>query len=217
MIRIRTHLAALTGACVVVGLSACGDDEKEAEPAATTAPTVATTTPAATATEAAEATGGDGEMTKPGTQLSFGDTAHVDYQPLSAADDKTTFPIDVTVLELEKGSLDDFKNIDLDEKQKSSTPYYVKVKISNPGDDIKLDGDPELGVEGIDDRGQEQGDITFFGDFERCDDVEAPNPFKQGEEYETCLTYLVPGGGSIEEVHWTGGKDEYLFKPVVWK
>lgn len=71
-------------------------------------------------------------------------------------------------------------------------------------------------MDGIDDRGQEQSSVTFFGTFDRCDDTSAPNPMKPGDSYESCLTYLVPGGGSIASAQWTGS-DEYLDKPVVWK
>jgi len=51
----------------------------------------------------------------------------------------------------------------------------------------------------IDDRGQEQGSVTFIGTFERCDDTQVPRPFKRGSSYDSCLTYLIPGGGSIDE------------------
>ena len=205
-------------ATAAFGLAACGDDEESGETAASPTPaaTQAAETPTATqeAPEAAPAAGG---KTKPGTELAVGETAHVDINPLSATDEKDLYPLDATVVAIEKGSIDDFKNIKLDAKQKESTPYYVKVKIAATGKtfDVK-DGDPDIRFDGIDDRGQEQGSVTFFGDFERCDDKEAPDPFTKGKSYESCLTYLVPGGGSIEAVHWTGS-EKYVLDPVVWK
>jgi hypothetical protein len=93
------------------------------------------------------------------------------------------------------------------------------VKIENTGEEIPLgdmEGDPDLKFGAVDDRGQEQGSVTFIGDFERCEDTDAPKPFTQGKSYESCLTYLVGGDGSITEVRWKGS-DEYIIKPVIWK
>jgi hypothetical protein len=92
-----------------------------------------------------------------------------------------------------KGSIVDFANIDLDAGQRSSTPYYIAVRIqaldSTPpsGDD-----DPALSLQAIDDRGQEQHSVTFLGTFDRCDDATAPTPFDNGKSYQSCLAYLMP-------------------------
>jgi len=202
-------VAALLGAALL-GLAACGGDDEEA---ASTA--IATATATSEATQSASS--GGGKKTAPGAKLAVGDTAHVDMTPLDETDTKKTYPIDATVLKIERGSLDDFKNIDLDAQQKQSTPYYVKVRLSNPGGTIPVQsGDPDLKFGGIDDRGQEQGSITFIGDFDRCEDAKAPKPFKKGSKYESCLTYLVPGGGGIESVQWQGS-ERYILKPVMWK
>ena len=196
-------------ACVaIVG---CGGDDSEED----AAPAAAETTEAAT--EAGHGAGGG--LTKPGTALKLGEVAHVTYKPLTATDEKNLFKVDATALEIEKGSIDDFENISLDADQKASTPYYVTVKIENTGREIPLgdmEGDPDLKFGAVDDRGQEQGSITFIGDFERCEDADAPKPFTEGESYESCLAFLVGGDGSITEVRWKGS-DKYILDPVVWK
>jgi hypothetical protein len=198
-----------------------GDDDKGAAAPATTEATPAETT----AAEATSEDGGDGGattsggLTAPGATLKLGEAAHVTYKPLSATDDNNLFKVDATALKIEKGSIDDFKNIGLDEDQKASTPYYVTVKIENTGDEIPLgdmEGDPDLKFAAVDDRGQEQGSITFIGDFDRCTDTDAPKPFAKGKSYESCLAFLVGGDGSIREVRWQGS-DKYILKPVVWK
>lgn len=138
---------------------------------------------------------------------------------LTATDDRNLFQVHATAEEIEKGSIDDFENISLDENQKASTPYYVTVKIENTGREIPLgdmEGDPDLKFGAIDDRGQEQPSITFIGDFERCEDTDAPKPFAEGKSYESCLAFLVGGDGSITEVRWKGS-DKYILKPVAWK
>jgi hypothetical protein len=49
-----------------------------------------------------------------------------------------------------------------------------------------------------------------------------PKPFTAGKSYTACMTYLVPGGGSIKSVTWTDGPHKtndvtpYFEKPVVW-
>ena len=198
----------------------CGSDDNG--DAGTPAATQPTTTQAAEATTAPDDGGGSsagGGRTEPGATLKLGETAHVTYKTLSATDDKNLFTVDATALKIEKGSLDDFKNIELDASQKSSTPYYVTVKIENTGKEIPLgdtEGDPDLKFAAVDDRGQEQGSITFIGDFPRCEDADAPKPFTKGKSYESCLTFLVGGDGSIAEARWQGS-DKYILKPVVWK
>jgi hypothetical protein len=190
-----------------------GDDDDDA------AATPATTPVAETATEADGGGGAGGGRTAPGTTLELGETAHVTYKPLTATDEKNLFEVDAIALKIEKGSIDDFKNISLDANQKASTPYYVTVKIENTGEEIPLgdqEGDPDLKFGAVDDRGQEQPSITFIGDFERCEDTDAPKPFAKGKSYESCLAFLVGGDGSITEVRWKGS-DKYILDPVVWK
>jgi hypothetical protein len=124
----------------MVGCGGDDDDEDAATPAATQT---------AEATTEADDGGGSagGGLTKPGTSLKLGETAHVTYKPLTATDDKNLFEVDATAVKIEKGSIDDFKNISLDEDQKASTPYYVTVKIENTGEEIPLgdmEGDPDL-------------------------------------------------------------------------
>ena len=200
-------------ACALIVGCGGDDDDDAATPA---------TTPAAETTADAGDGGGSsagGGRTAPGTTLKLGETAHVTYKPLTALDEKNLFEVDATALKIEKGSIDDFKNISLDEDQKASTPYYVTVKIENTGEEIPLgdqEGDPDLKFGAVDDRGQDQPSITFIGDFERCEDTDAPKPFTQGKSYESCLAYLVGGDGSITEVRWKGS-DKYILKPVVWK
>ena len=200
-------------ACALIVGCGGDDDDDAATPA---------TTPAAETTADAGDGGGSsagGGRTAPGTTLKLGETAHVTYKPLTALDEKNLFEVDATALKIEKGSIDDFKNISLDESQKSSTPYYVTVKIANTGKEIPLgdmEGDPDLKFGAVDDRGQDQPSITFIGDFERCEDTDAPKPFTQGKSYESCLAYLVGGDGSITEVRWKGS-DKYILDPVAWK
>jgi hypothetical protein len=191
-----------------------GDDDDEAAAPAETQTAEATTD----ADDGGGSTAGGG-LTEPGATLKLGESAHVTYKPLTATDEKNLFKVDATAVKIEEGSIDGFKNISLDADQKASTPYYVTVKIENTGKEIPLgdqEGDPDLKFGAVDDRGQEQPSITFIGDFERCEDTDAPKPFTQGKSYESCLAYLIGGDGSITEVTWKGS-DKYIIDPVEWK
>ncbi len=204
----------LITAAAVLGVSACGGGG-----GATTTEAPPATTPSVTATTPTGDQGtGASETTSPGATLKIGDTAHVDRKPLNATAGSTkTYPLDVTVLKIEKGSIDDFENVNLDADQKQATPYYVTVRIASTSEDaLPADDDPDLAVDGIDDRGQRQGSVTFIGDFPRCKDAKPPAPFTNGASYESCLAFLIGGGGAITEVRWTGS-DKYILEPVVWR
>ncbi len=79
-----------------------------------------------------------------------------------------------------------------------------------------------LTLDAIDDRGQKQSSIIFLGTFSRCDDKQPPKPFANGKSYESCLPYLMPGGGSIQRVEWNNGPSKgdgvspYFEHPIVW-
>ncbi len=74
----------------------------------------------------------------------------------------------------------------------------------------------------IDDREEEQGSVTFIGGFPTCEEVPAPKSIGPGAAYETCLTYLMNGGGSIQKVEWNSGPSKpnevssYFEAPIVW-
>ena len=206
---------------LIVGIGACGDDDDSDEAAAPETPTVQETT-ATTEPEPSEST--DGDLTPPGTKLSFGEKATVGWLPasLSLEGKDKVFKLEVVVESLETGEKSDLEDIDLDPELQDSTPYYAKLRISNLGETTPAEDDPDIAFAAIDDRGQEQGSVTFIGDFPPCEDNDKPKPFSRGESYESCLTYLVPGGGSIEELRWgsgpvdANGLSEYFDKPIVW-
>jgi hypothetical protein len=206
-------------ACGGSGGSAANQPTSAAPPASSSAPQTPAT-PSSSATGNGSATAG-GKLTPPGTHLAFGREAIVGWDP---DDTGKVFRMQVTVVSIAKGSIaKDFRNVDLNAKEKASTPYYVTLKIKALGSNLHTDSThPSISFNAIDDRGQEQGSVTFFGTFERCDDPEMPKPFTAGKSYTACMTYLVPGGGSIKSVTWTDGPHKtndvtpYFENPVVW-
>jgi hypothetical protein len=199
----------------LVALSGCGGStktvtERVAEPAASTSASTAATTEA---TAPAKAPANSGALTAMGSTLKIGDAAVIAYD--DASNHKKS-RIEVTPRKIEKGTIDDFKNIDLDGKQKTSTPYYVTVHVKNVGKGDLSGTSPASFIDGIDDRGQEQNEIIFFGDFDRCNDDKAKS-LKPGESYDSCLAYLIPGGGSIEGMRWIAFDEKSGKANIDWK
>jgi hypothetical protein len=174
---------------------------------------------------AAAAKTGAGGLTPPGTHLGFGKDAIVGWVP--QAQDGTGahkgIKMQVTVESIQKGTLADFRNVNLDAKEKKDTPYYVTLRLTElQNAPVPQDSDPAITFTAIDDRGQEQESITFLGTFQRCDEVSAPKTLVSGKSYTTCMTYLIPGGGSIQSVKWDSGPSAandvsaYFDKPITW-
>lgn len=220
-----SRMAALVAAgTLALGIAACGGSDLQDDGGGSTAAAEAPAeTTATTETTAAETSSGG--LTAPGTRLGFGEQATVGWVPpsrYSVTGAQKGYRLQVSVDGIERGTLDDLKNIQLDADQKRSTPYYVTLTVKALEDVKAGTDDPDVTFDAIDDRGQEQGKVIFIGEFERCDDADVPRPFTSGKSFESCLTYLVPGGGSIDEVRWGSGPSRangvtpYFEDPVVW-
>jgi hypothetical protein len=222
--RLRKKAGLVAGVAIALGVAGCGASTSTASPAPNTA--AATTTPPATTANAAAADTTTGGLTPPGTHVPVGQQATVGWVPLdddNGTGAKTGLKLQVTVESITKGTISDFQNIDLKPDEKNSTPYYVKVRIKALDSKAPTGtDDPDIVLEAIDDRGQQQPSITFLGTFDKCDDKDAPKPFASGKSYESCLAYLMPGGGSIQSVQWNSGPAKandvtpYFDNPVVW-
>jgi hypothetical protein len=202
----------------VTAMSGCGggsDNKQTSAPAAatTSAPAPATTTETTAATTETTAAAGSTGLTAMGSTLKMGATAVIAYNDSSTHKHSS---IQVTPRSIEKGSIGDFKNIKLDANQKSATPFYVKVSVKNVGKGDLSGSDPGSYIDGVDDRGQEQNEVIFFGDFERCNDAN-PKSLKAGESYDTCLTYLIPKGGSIVGMRWIAFDEKSGKSNIDWK
>ena len=202
----RVGLSALTAGVLALGVAACGSSASSGG-ATQSATSSAAQTAAATSSAAAAA---------PGTDLKLGQTATVSFATtLKSGEDGPSYRLRVQVESMDRGTLADFNGIQLDAAEKASTPYYVKAKITNvgPGKIATSDNDPGIQIEGVDKTGQTQQSVTFFGDFPKCDEKSAPSSMGAGASFETCLTFLVPGG--ITKVAYTG-TGSYIDKPVTW-
>ena len=218
-------------AVAVPGLAACSGTSSGSSPASPGTPAAAGTSspvqsPASSQPAAQGRTAGSGGLTPPGTRLAFGGPATVGWVPPSqdlGTGAHKGIKLQVTVVSIQKGTMADFRNVELSGNQRRSTPYYVQLRVTALSNaSVPKDSDPAITFTAIDDRGQEQQSITFLGTFSRCDDPTPPKQFVSGKTYQSCLAYLIPGGGSIQKVQWDNGPaaanavTPYFDRPIVW-
>jgi hypothetical protein len=232
------RIAAWTIAAVAIpGLAACSGTSSGSSPAGSASSSAAGTSSPAQSQAAGQPAGqgraategqatGSGSLTPPGAHLTFGGPATVGWVPPSqdtGAGAHRGIKLRVTVVSIQKGTMADFRNVELNGNERNSTPYYVQLRVtalsSTPP---PKDSDPAITFTAIDDRGQQQQSITFLGTFSRCDDPMPPKQFVSGKTYDSCLAYLIPGGGSIQKVQWDNGPTAanevtpYFDRPIVW-
>ena len=218
-------------AVAVPGLAACSGSSPASSGSSPVASSSAgTSSPAQSPTGSQPAaqgrTAGSGSLTPPGTRLALGGPATVGWVPPSqdlGTGAHKGIKLQVTVVSIQKGTMADFRNVELNGTQRNSTPYYVQLRVTALSNaSVPKDSDPAITFTAIDDRGQEQQSVTFLGTFARCDDPFPPKQFVSGKTYQSCLTYLIPGGGSIQKVQWDNGPaaanqvTPYFERPIVW-
>jgi len=214
-------------AVAIPGLAACSGTSSGSSPASpASSPAAGSSASTSAPAQSQGQAPGSGSLTPPGAHLAFGGPATVGWVPPSQ--DTGTgahhgIRLRVTVVSIQKGTMADFTNVQLNGNERKSTPYYVQLRVtalsSTPP---PKDSDPAITFTAIDDRGQQQQSITFLGTFSRCDDPMPPKQFVSGKTYESCLAYLIPGGGSIQKVQWDNGPaaanevTPYFDRPIVW-
>lgn len=150
------------------------------------------------------------QLTEPGEELGFGDTATVAYQ----ANAERGTVLGLTVLGVRTGRVQDLSAFQLDAATRASTPYYVRVRVTNEGPGGL--GGAAVPLFAVDGRDVLIQPSTFTTDFERCPSGPLPRPFAVDAEVTTCLVYLVPEEGeeltavsyrplqNLEAIAWTG-------------
>jgi hypothetical protein len=133
-------------------------------------------------------------LTPGGTKLTEGHPASVIYK----VGDKATSAITVTVTQVAKGDIEDFKFFSLDEASKASSPFYVSVTVKN-------DGPAGLGGVALPIYAHDSGNTIFppnelVGTFNPCPQPSLPKSFLPGSTAKLCLVYLVPKGKALQSV-----------------
>lgn len=149
------------------------------------------------------------KLTAGGTNLTEDESASVVYQVGTSA----TSAITVTVTQVAKGNIDDFKFFSLDEETKQASPFYVSVTVKN-------EGPAGLGGAALPIYAHDNSNTIFpanelVGDFPKCPTPALPATFLPGAEAKLCLVYLVPKGKALQSVDLQTGsaKDAITWTP----
>jgi len=164
--------------------------------------------------------GGAVGSTKPGAQLSIGQTAHVTFAPMHTdtdVNDPLRVQIDVTVVSIREGAISDLSGFNLNAQQKASVPYYLTSKVTNNGSSFPTQFS-EPGVIALDAHGNTQSSTgLLLGDLKKCPQVTAPpKVWKASQSITSCDVYLMPQGSSIVSAQYNG-TPAYAASPVTWK
>jgi hypothetical protein len=210
-------LAVVAGLALAV--SGCGSSGSSSSSTAAAPATTSTaaSTPSPTSSSSS-ASAGSGGTTKAGTTLSPGETALVNYKP-GDEPSSPTFRLQISVQSIKQGSKADLNGVELEKAQQGQTPWYVTLKIRNEGagNASAEEGAPAAAFQATDDRGEQGQELTVLGNFRPCESGTQPKQFTKGVTYQSCVIYMVGGGGSIVNEKWTGSGDAYSENPIVWK
>jgi hypothetical protein len=148
------------------------------------------------------------ELSPEGSQLAVGDTATVAY----ALPKGEVGVLDLKVTRLEKTSFKkSFVGWDLDESQKSSNPYFVRVTVTNRGE-TDLGGKP-VPLYIVDGTNTLVEANTFASAFPPCEPGTFPKKFKPGKSMKACLVFLSPKNGDLTAVSFRPTQD---YDPITW-
>jgi hypothetical protein len=206
-------LRALTVPCLVAlaavaGLTLAGCSSADDEPSAD-ASASPSASGSATESPTADVSVPEGvAVTAQGTDLSFGESAVVAFEP----DQKTSTLLEMTVTKAREGSLDDFKGFILDDPYKRKANYfYVDVTVKNVGEgDV---GGAPVPLWGVNGDNTLLPPVNFTTEFKKCASTPLPKKFGAGDSVDTCLVYLSPDKGTLESLSF---RPDQAFDPIEW-
>jgi hypothetical protein len=199
-------LPRLVALVTVAGLALGGCSSGDEEPAAEGSPSVSGS---ATESPTADVSVPEGvAVTAQGTDLSFGESAVVAFEP----DQKRSTLLELTVTKAREGSLDDFKGYILDDSYKRKANYfYVDVTVENVGEgDV---GGAPVPLWGVNGDNTLLPPVNFTTEFKKCPSSPLPKKFKAGDKVDTCLVYLSPDKGTLESLSF---RPDQAFDPIEW-
>jgi hypothetical protein len=190
---------------LTAAFAACGGDSSSSA-SASDSPKAAET-PVDVPSDSSPADSGDGVMP-------LGKRAVTDYVDYTGAEPKKT-KLAVNVVKVRKGKISDFKDFDLDAKQKNTVPYYVDAKFENLG---KFALTRHLIRPTIEDRNGDEFQpiqlIILSGSFAPCPEY-SDAKLKPGESFTGCSPILLPKGKQFDRVRFEGDvtKDPLFWRP----
>ncbi|MFI5607187.1 hypothetical protein [Amycolatopsis sp. NPDC051903] len=160
-----------------------------------------------------------GGFTQQGTKLKLGQKAVVPFKS-----EGHPGSLGVTVTSIDKGTEADLAPLDLGDKAKGMTPYYVRVTVSNEsGADFSY---TSLGLMNalLPDGSQAQG-VSVIGTFDKCDSGDAGKDFTtKGSTFKSCVLALAGPGTSVTGAEYDESSyqdqapdTDYGDKPITWQ
>ena len=147
-------------------------------------------------------------LTKAGTTLKFAEPALVAYEPNT----RRSSVLSLTVDSVTRGRLSDFAGYQLNDRAKSSRPYYARYTVKNVGTgDLSRMAVPLFAVSNSNALVQPS---TFNNTFKRCPSTPLPTGFGAGKSARGCLVYMVPERGTLVEMSY---RPLQTFEPITWK
>jgi len=146
-------------------------------------------------------------LTDPGSKLGFGDTATVIYQ----ADQQRGTVLKLIAKGATRGRISDLSGFVLDDATRSSTPYYVRVSVSNVGQG-RIGGGP-VPLYGVDADNLLLPPARFTTAFKKCPSEQLPAKFRPGDSFSTCLVFLAPKHGTLTAVSY---RPDQAVAPITW-
>ena len=144
--------------------------------------------------------------------LALGQRAVTGYVDYGAKNQRPT-KVGVTVLKVRKGSIADFKDFDLDAKQRKTVPYYVDAKFENLGTFALSRNLMRPSIE--DSHGTEYRPTTLIvlgGTFKPCPEY-SDAKLKPGDSFTGCAPIMLPKGKQFGRVRFEG---DVTKDPVFW-
>lgn len=226
----KTTLAAaglaVAGTLVLTG---CKDGNEELTPAAPSAPAAQPSqpggyaTPPAGAPSSPAAGGYDGASGAPaaggvatsGQAFKIGQAATVPFTSGSKSGQ-----LALTVTSIEAGNPADLASLNVADKVKGKTPFYIHYTAKNTGTtDLSF---ASVGhMKGLLDGGAESDVLLVVGKFEKCPNESLPSGFTNGKSQASCAIALAPTGTKVTGAEYWGDPYNNLNKPaqkgLTWK
>ncbi|WP_326566860.1 hypothetical protein VSH64_34120 [Amycolatopsis rhabdoformis] len=226
----RSRVLAIVGvSAAVLALAGCGSEMTGTPSAASGAPAPSQSSSAPDTSGSAPSSSNDssggaantaaGGFTQQGTKLKLGEKAIVPFKS-----EGKTGAIGVTVKSIDKGVEADLAPLDLGDKAKGMTPYYVRVTVSNEsGTDFSY---TSLGLMNalLPDGSEAQG-VSVIGTFDKCDSGDAGKAFTtKGATYDSCVLAVAQAGTTVTGASYNEGEytdqapgTDYGSKPITWQ
>lgn len=203
------QIIGVTVAVAALGLTGCSGGGSTPISSGTTnassSPTVTSPTASASpSTPSPSRSALAGDFTKEGTQLRIGEVATIPYDYA-----KKTATLKVAVEKIEKGTEADLAPLQLGDKAKGMTPFYVRVSITGGEKANDMAFSSLSGIHGLLADGSMATPVYVMGSFDRCSDDSFPKDFAEGKTVQSCYVFVASGSAQVTGARWQGSGKAY--------